>query len=83
MTLRTDPTWGVSETLPTPRTQAPIYSQNFYSVDNTRINNKDRMKLHTDYDRCKTNRRCNWAEAGKRENKTMTNININIKSTRI
>ena len=65
VTLRVDPTWGVSETLPVERTQVPKYAQSFYEYDAGRLNDSGRMSLMTPYDRCKMNRRCNWGETCK------------------
>ena len=63
VTLRVDPIWGLSGTLPVSRTHVPIYTQSIYDYDKNRLNDPIRMTQMTDYDRCKINRRCNWGES--------------------
>lgn len=65
VTVRTDPTWGVSQFMPRPRTQAPLFTYRHYEYDISRLQVPQRSAMITPYDRCKANRRCNWGEIGK------------------
>lgn len=60
VTLRVDPTWGVSDTVRTPRHRAPLFTKQHYTYDARRLNDSRRLTRQTRYDRCKQNRRCNW-----------------------
>lgn len=59
-----DPTWGVSNFLNTPRPQAAKFTFKYYEYDPDRLNNSIRLTQVTAYDRCKANRRCNWGIVG-------------------
>lgn len=60
VTIRTDPTWGVSKQYRTVRPQQAKFTLQYYEQDQSRLNNTGRAALVTAYDRCKANRRCNW-----------------------
>lgn len=62
VTLRVDPTWGVSGAYRSPRTKAALFTHKYYEIDQSRLNSSTRMLLNTPYDRCKANHRCNWGE---------------------
>ena len=64
VTLRVDPTWGVSETFHAPRKYTPLFTRKSYTYDTFRLSNSKIMALSTPYERCKENRRCNWGVAG-------------------
>eukprot|EP01034_Spumella_vulgaris_P021395 gene21395-27425_t len=60
VTIRTDPTWGVSNTLTTARSKAAQFTLDYYEYSDQRLNSPKRLSQITAYDRCKANRRCNW-----------------------
>eukprot|EP01038_Epipyxis_sp_PR26KG_P012059 gene12059-16136_t len=60
VTLRTDPTWGVSQTFTSPRPAGSLFTLRYYEYDQERLNDPIRSSLIQPYDRCKANRRCNW-----------------------
>lgn len=66
VTIRVDPTWGVSGNLPAKRSRAPLFNRKYYEYDPSRLDSAVRMTQITAYDRCKANRRCNWGIAGER-----------------
>ena len=67
VTIRTDSIWGISGLTETQmkRTNGPLFTYKYYENNEIKLNNKLRMSLMTDYDRCKANRRCNWGMASK------------------
>jgi hypothetical protein len=60
VTIRVDPTWGVSQMYGTKRTGAPLSTIRQYEYDSRRLNEPTRSAFITPYDRCKANLRCNW-----------------------
>lgn len=60
VTLRVDPTWGVSQDLQSPRTRGALFTRAYYEYDPDRLKDPRRSTLITPYGRCKANRRCNW-----------------------
>ena len=60
VTIRVDPLWSVSNTLPSLRVKEPLFTFKYYKYDPKRLNTTNIMTLMTGYDRCKANRRCNW-----------------------
>ena len=60
VTIRVDPLWSVSDSLPTARNAQPLFTYKYYKYDPVRLNNSKIMTLMSPYDRCKANRRCNW-----------------------
>jgi hypothetical protein len=72
VTIRVDPLWGVSQTIPVRRDREALFTKKYYEYDNSRLLNPKRFKLITAYDRCKMNRRCNWGEV--RMNQTTNDV---------
>ena len=60
VTLRVDPTWGVSGAYRLPRMKAALFTHKYYEIDPSRLNSSQSTLLNTPYDRCKANHRCNW-----------------------
>lgn len=63
VTIRVDPTWGVSNMNGIPRSSQPLYTQLFYELQ--RNNKSFIFSLQDNYSRCKANHRCNWGSIGK------------------
>ena len=59
VTIRVDPTWGVSQTpgTTTRRSREAKYTLQYYEYDVSRLNKTSRAALASPYDRCKANRR--------------------------
>lgn len=68
VTIRTDPTWGVSELFKTSRSAAPLFTLKYYDYDLDRLADPVRSALVTPYDRCKANRRCNFGQVVQDQN---------------
>jgi len=63
VTIRTDPTWGVSGKLGIQRREAALFTLKYYDYSESRLADDDIMDVFgTPYDRCKANRRCNWGQ---------------------
>jgi hypothetical protein len=71
VTIRTDPTWGVSGLLQFPRRNESLFTYKYYDYDPRHLSIDARVpkfrrpqSFVTTYDRCKKNRRCNWGVVG-------------------
>ena len=66
VTIRTDPAWGVSQTMTAPRTGEALFTYKYYDYDPRHLTTdlvtpaRRPESLVTDYSRCQANRRCNW-----------------------
>ena len=66
VTIRTDPAWGVSQTLTGPREREALFTYKYYDYDPRHLTTelvtpaRRPESLVTDYTRCQANRRCNW-----------------------
>jgi hypothetical protein len=60
VTIRVDPSWGVSQYRQNYRQQLAQFTLQYYEYDKSRLQDKVRSTEITAYDRCKANRRCNW-----------------------
>jgi hypothetical protein len=62
VTIRVDPTWGISGEQGVVRDGAARFTLKYYDYEEARLNNSKIASIFTPYDRCKANRRCNWGE---------------------
>jgi hypothetical protein len=82
VTIRTDPQWGVSNTLPTARSREALFTYKYYDYDPRHLTTNKVPKqrrpqsLVTDYSRCKANRRCNWGHVGESHFFCLNDLNL-------
>ena len=65
VTIRTDPLWGVSNSMSGSynakrRSSEALFTYKYYEYDTARLASPGTAILMTPYDRCKANHRCNW-----------------------